>query len=971
MPKFYTVDNKPVSEGPDNPTYRSNSYEFAPVGGQEVGDKVSVDSYDTVKDGKQVRVIANVSSSVPPTGSPYDEEPTRRVLTQEIESAMDQGYDEVDVMPTGTNVASRVAKNQGYMEEDQEGVTKLRPDPNNQARSAASPVDATLAAYEATKAGYSNEEITERLMIQGFTPDEAAYIMEDSVKVGQAFASGYNYEDVRGFLGGQVREATQTQDTTQPIEIDPEVMVKSDAARKLLDKETQQTASELLSSLKVVQPNMSSVSTRVAAFAGHRESAVIAEEATRSAAQKIANLAAARGLQVQYNPTSETWQAVTERGLVDVTPSVWQDIAGEKFEIGGSIAGGSAGLRVGLAAPVPNPYVKAAVVTGTTLAGAVTGAVAGTEADYLYESMQLHMDMEAEVAAHKALTAAEATAIGSIIGGGVVGGVKGGWKFITGAKNMILDGNTEGAYRALKEGFFITDEQADEMVRALGAKGTVAGKTNEEQAIAAFATTQPGGETLVKAAGAMDPQAGRAVVQAVDERAQNLLKVTSELTDENIGKIVRGDLEGYTTAVKENFNNVKMQAANSPLADNFAFDYKELALDPVLETLKKNITDPTVLQRYVLQMERIRGMSDSRTFSDLLELRQLVNEFKFNKRITSAKDFKQLNNVLTSIDGAIEEGAEAVLPNPKQWLGDYAKVRADYGEMKKLERNVLFRLLNRQGADEKAVVRGLSKYITSLDGTFTDVMQQLPKQTRTKVEGAVVDNLANKYTAGLEGGKRAVHFPMLAKELDAVSLTTPDARRLKQAVGELAEVFRNDIPLAQASGQIQIPKFQSYLTTDPVVRAKFEVASGIFNYMKTLAPGQTQRNMALVRQSAKLLEQPMNTNNLETLMKEAGHKVDILPSVQRMVERAAQQKSEGIVGAPRIKLYGDGKVLSARGSGKETSIPVHRIAGIRDINDIAEAYGVNPADQKAIEDILRRQGYSAMQIGSDTVRRLN
>src|SRR5690606_4077010 len=135
-------------------------------------------------------------------------------------------------------------------------------------------------------------------------------------------------------------------------------------------------------------------------------------------------------------------------------------------------------------------------------------------------------------------------------------------------------------------------------------------------------------------------------------------------------------------------------------------------------------------------------------------------------------------------------------------------------------------------------------------------------KTRHVAEGTVIRTLTDKFTAGVGEGIRAVHFPLLDEELKLVSFTSPEARQFKAVVSKLAEVFKNDVQLAGVSGQIQIPKFQSYLTTDPKVRLEFEIATGIFNTIKTYVPGKTQRNMALVRNLAKVLETPLNSRSV-------------------------------------------------------------------------------------------------------------
>jgi hypothetical protein len=323
--------------------------------------------------------------------------------------------------------------------------------------------------------------------------------------------------------------------------------------------------------------------------------------------------------------------------------------------------------------------------------------------------------------------------------------------------------------------------------------------------------------------------------------------------------------------------------------------------------------------------------------------------------------------VLTNVDGAIRQGAEVVMENPQQWLSDYSLAKTQYAKMKGLERNVIARALRRPGLTEDSAVKALTKYITSIDGTFQDVMSSLPKESRKLTEGAVIDTLANKFAAGTEGGQRAIHFPLLDSELDKITLTTPSARKAKAALKEMASVFRNDVPLSQSTGNIQIPKFQSYLTVDPVVRAKFEIASSMFNWIKKMAPTSEQRNMALVSKTAKLLENPLNAKLMKEVMEESGGDVTLTKQLMDMQKQAALAKDTG---AARVKLYGDGPVLSGKGSGKVTEVPIHRIATYEAQQTIANKYGIDLADKKLMNQALKGEGYMAVQHGSDKVRRL-
>jgi len=196
-------------------------------------------------------------------------------------------------------------------------------------------------------------------------------------------------------------------------------------------------------------------------------------------------------------------------------------------------------------------------------------------------------------------------------------------------------------------------------------------------------------------------------------------------------------------------------------------------------------------------------------------------------------------------------------------------------------------------------------------------------------------------------------------------------RKLKAAVMEMSQVFRNDVPLAQAAGQITIPGFQSFLTVDPVVRAQFEVASSVFNAVRKFKPTTKGRETALVLKTAEVLENPLNSKAIKALMEEASDVVNISEQVQQLANEAAKNQAKlADKNAAKVKLYGDGKVLSFKGSGAHTTVPPHRIATHEIAETVAEAEGIDLANKKALDQALKARGYSVVQLGTGKVRRI-
>lgn len=858
----------------------------------------------------------------------------------------------------------------------------------------------SFKAADALAQNYSEKELTSYLTAMGYDDKQTPNILTQARKVQQARDAGYSDDEIQQYLAGENIEVTEAIDkpkhwtpeadqwaqsslgkgitdayynSQKPNEINQRfAQVQKDKAYSNFVNNEEVSAEELVSGLKVLAPTMVSMTTRTSAFFGNEESARKVETALQQSRAKIITMAAKNGLELQWDDTIGSFTAVNEAGeTVPIDDGFWQEFMNSRGEMVGGVSGAIWGARAGAAR---GPW---GAFAGTIIGGAV-GSALGSQIDYMQQATKLQEDLEANVMFHKAFTAAETSVIFDTIGFGLFKGGATGIQAIKRVKDFLVDGNTAGAYKALKEVEFITDDQATQLVNQLSKISAGEGglsKTDNfyEQAIATVAVTKEGSEGIVKAAGALEPRANRAIAKAINDRAKDLLNTVNEASGDNLGRILREDLGNYVANVKQGYQRVVAEAAQSPKASNFRFDYDALAVQPVIDTLEKNIMDPTVLQKFSLQAQRVRDMADGRTFADLLDLRQLVNGFRFNTKISKAKDFDALNRVMATIDTEIKRGAEVVFDKPQEWLDKFSFAKMDYAKMKDVERNAMYKALTKPGIDEETVTKNIARYVGALDGTFEDVVAKLPTQMKTRVENAAVEHFANTFTAGVGEGMRATNFPMLAEKLNSIALTTPKARQMRAAVTELAEVFRNDVPLSQITSNIQIPKFQSYLTADPVVRAKFEIASKLFNYIKTINPlSKEQNTMAMVRVASRVLENPINAKSMKELMQETAGRVNLDESVIQLQQSAARAQAAGRdVSAPRVKLYGDGKILSpSSSSGKEQSIPLHRIATVEDAARVAATEGISPADTRLLDIVLGRYGYKAVQQGTDKVRLL-
>lgn len=834
--------------------------------------------------------------------------------------------------------------------------------------------------------GFKEDEIAEILKEQGYADDEIQTALSNGKKAAEAKAAGFADEEIEEVLNEKDPEPSKVE-TQQPAmqswqgreqynplqspgagleaTMNPKnwptvEQSRQQAYQRLLSKEST-TAQQLVTDLRVIQPAMVSLTERAQGLLGNSLKQRQVEVAEREAQQKIVNMASDRGINLRFQDGE--YFAQTENGKwAKVTPDLLDDLASAKGEIIGGTAGAIAGAAF---TPIPHPLAK---FIGSA-AGAAAGAAAGTQLDYLYSAIKLSEDMNAQVALNKALTAAELSVVGDALaypvaklGGAAVRGIKR-------AKDLLIDGNSAGAYQALKDTLFISDGEAQQIVEGLQKFAAVPGGNPAEQRISSTVLTQPGGEAIVQSVVRDSPKASQAIVQALDSRAQDLMRTSKELSGEGVAKLLREDLDNYVADVKGYYGQVKDRALKAPGADQIQFDYDSLAVEPVLKRLESNIQDPTVLQRFVAQAQRIRETSDSRTFGDLLELRHLVNDFKFNKRIASAKDYDALNEVLTKIDGAIKQSAEMVMPDSKQWLTDWASARAKYAQMMRTQENVLAKALRNPQLTEAEIGNRLVKHIQTVDGTLEEVLNKLPANARRRAEGAVIDTLVNKMTAGAEGGLRATDFPALAKELDKITFTTKEPRQLKVAINKMAEVFRNDLALAKASGRVYFQRPGGFLADDLASKFKYQAAQNIFQNVQKMLPTEHGRGIALIAKTAELLENPLHAKTAKELMEEYADIANIPETVRKLQIDAAREAAENKVSA-KVNLFGDGKVLSTKGSGAKQQIPLHRIATADQVKEVAEVYGIAPTSTKELDAVLKDQGFFGVMQGSDKVRKL-
>lgn len=893
---------------------------------------------------------------------------------------------------------------------------------------------------DALSNGYSHREVSSYLQQQLGVPEEEAnkqLIQSVQDKMKSAIDSGYTKEEVKDYLISKRYDPSVIDDALLTADKDKKhnkfsptnwfwpseeqvAANRSAAVRYGLDKpKAEATIDEKATYYKELYENIHGMYSTTAQSIGGIVDDDMALQARRDIQELdngIVDMLNENGIQAYISPTSGEIVRKNEQGVeIEIDGDFIQSINNSKFEIGGAVAGAMAGARAGAATgatiaavagqmgpqvATPEEVITVPLFTAAgTIIGGAMGAATGRGGDLLYNSYKLKEDLSAELYVKQMKEAAIFDVVGGTIGWAVFKGGKQVGKQVMKAYDFFLTGNTKGAYQALKDNMLINDEQAKEIVAAWEkTTGTTApGKTFEEKAIGVVVTTQQGAEGLAHYAASKDPQAAMQVVKDIDTRAKDILKLIDTVADENVGKVIKENLAAYKKDVGDFFEATKQVGADSIDGTDFRFDYDKLALQPVMDSIEKSISNPAYLEQFARYSERIAQASDDRTFSGLLSLRETVNNFKYSRTKLKKPDIDALNNVLNKIDGQINKAVKEYMPsNGKEWIKQFSTAKTEYAKMKQLEQNALFKVINRKGVSEDVIRQGLKKYINSIDNTFVEVLDKLPPKTRAKAEGAAVKEIVDRFTLGNVTDKQAVHFPMASEMLKNIPMTTPEAKYLKTTIDEMAKVFRNDVDLSRVSGNIAVPKFQSYLTTDPVVRLKFEVASGIFNFIKTKIPGKQANNLALLRHLEGTLENPMQVSRVDKLIKglpkESQEEMRSLvkqlqieltknprpeQSFKNMYKRSSTGKFTTSKGA-----WGEGVYLqnAIKGAGPDTKIIKKEVnmSTLATIEDISKIYGkeITEKDLRTMQGLqkeLAERGYKGIRnndkamLFSDTV----
>jgi len=555
-------------------------------------------------------------------------------------------------------------------------------------------------------------------------------------------------------------------------------------------------------------------------------------------------------------------------------------------------------------------------VGGSIAAG---GAAAfGTGVDAVRNAVSLRQQLNMTIIKEQMK---EALIFESVLGlaGTVV--IKGSGIILKSANDFLIHGNRKAAVDAMLQIAGMTRDMAEDKIAQMQNVLDLRIGNNESMdsvMLRVLPRTEPRLTGAVEIATKHKPISSVNVAEEVNQRAKNVIKATSNATDDNIGQIVSEELTKYTEKVVSDYaavKNIAIQEIDS--MGTYTFDYNKLAIEPVLQRMEKitggfeaaklesivnNIRDlgafdiKSSITKFIGSIERkgdkrstvatvttpvnIEGNS-RRTFADLLELRVAVNQLTSSKTLKSFADRSGARSVIQTIDNEITRVMKDT-PDGEDWLKLWDATNKQYGKYKEVKENILFKALTAKGQTNQEKVNTLSKHIGDIDDTFMEVVEKLPSSVKGNVEDSIINKFVGDFTVGKSADIQAIHYPMLAEKLKPLKFTTTKARTVAKVITDMATVLRADPNVGVATDQISIEAFKSAFTADPIVRAKMALASKTTNYVRRYLPGESGKASALVTKIAKTFNEPLNIKSIDEMVKDMPKDLTIIDDLKQL-----------------------------------------------------------------------------------------
>ena len=582
------------------------------------------------------------------------------------------------------------------------------------------------------------------------------------------------------------------------------------------------------------------------------------------------------------NGQSELGFIDTEGGFNVIEPGIVRSMYNAKLEIASGIAGGVAGLSWGLrAGALAGPV--GAFIGGALGAGLGAGLdyfnnkqnLSESEVDKIEKIVQTSFDTNYSLATVKMIDAGVYDGVVNALGGSAfmaaskalkstiigVNKVFGGLKRI---KERFTVGDLEGAREYLKEAYDITDRQIDQIVgvyeKELGRKLT------KREVLPAVLRQQPKGQEIY---GAIDHT--EKIRVNINRISKEVLGINRKIVDgETAGNALYNYLDAYKTEVDKFFRESKQIASELIDKTDYKSNLNKLTVEHMQRELKKTSVDGEELDLVVDRIEKSLKGFISKDFNDVLEFRQKLNSIKNDTKNPPMQDI--LKSTIANIDKEISSTLKKYLPKQQaeRLNNNLKESRKLFREIQMTKNNAVYKVIIDPNTKTKDLANVIEKLAITTDKNnrdYVDFMKILPDKLKPKVEGILVDRLTERNVVNFDDDFQAINYHELLKSLKRYDLETKTSKDFIKMVEEFSKVYGNDYRIINSLHMIRNNTAPTYLTDNIYTRAKFALASKLFNYVKIIPPTKQAKILTLIRATQKFVDEPLKLNNAKELLK--------------------------------------------------------------------------------------------------------
>lgn len=423
--------------------------------------------------------------------------------------------------------------------------------------------------------------------------------------------------------------------------------------------------------------------------------------------------------------------------------------------------------------------------------------------------------------------------------------------------------------------------------------------TKDELTMKALAETSITDEMLqtLQTASKEKPRIVKNILAPVNARAKAVKKLGKQIRlSKDVGQDVVDTYGNYEKAVSNIYGEVQEVASSAMKDADFTLDIKDTVINPLKEMAQNSVSDVMEKDRVIALFNNIENKTTSRNFDDLLELKKVLNKFKYTDRAyrRMTPDGKEaIEETIKIVKHNINTNLRKKAPKGEDIVKALGEADAQYHKMKIMEDNVIVQAFKGTKNNEEDILKVLNKFGKNFrrDMSRLDpVKKRLPSKAVEMIDAENVNNIITKYTIGdSTSGNQAIDFKNAYEAMKDLSLGKGGGASATRALFKHAseklegeKLFKNLAPTILSKPEA------GGLALSIFARQAMELVSKATRTLRMLAPDDVGKQMAIVRGYARLFDEPLNPNVKDELVK-------TIQTIGRKSKRAVNKEIEDSV----------------------------------------------------------------------------